>query len=203
MLDHLVLAVPDLARSVQSFTQRTGVAPAPGGSHPGLGTANFLVGLGGQSYLEIIGPDPDQPEPDQPRPFRIDAVGEPRIVTWAMRSTDLDAQIARARHGGFDPGDARAMSRRTPAGDLLAWRLTMPRLDLGGLVPFLIDWGDTPHPASRGLPELPLLEWHASHPDPGSVRPALAALGAELQVEAADRAGLTAVIEGRHGPVRL
>jgi hypothetical protein len=53
------------------------------------------------------------------------------------------------------------------------------------------------------LPELPLLEWHASHPDPGSVRPALAALGAELQVEAADRAGLTAVIEGRSGPVRL
>jgi hypothetical protein len=46
-LDHLVLATPDLAATVAHFTERTGVEPAPGGAHVGLGTRNHLVSLGG------------------------------------------------------------------------------------------------------------------------------------------------------------
>jgi glyoxalase-like protein len=202
MLDHLVLAAPDLADAVAAFAAQTGVQPAAGGSHVGLGTANFLVALGGAAYLEIIGPDPDQPEPAQPRPFGIDDLGEARIVTWAMRTEDLDDLIARALDAGYDPGAPRAMSRRTPAGDLLEWRLTQPRFDVGGgLVPFLIDWGTTPHPTTRGLPEAALLEWHANHPSPDAIRPALAALGADLEVRTGDESRLAAVVQGRAGPV--
>ncbi|MFD8740899.1 VOC family protein, partial [Streptomyces sp. NPDC059618] len=43
--DHIVLATPDLAATVAEFTRRTGVVPAPGGVHVGLGTRNHLVGL--------------------------------------------------------------------------------------------------------------------------------------------------------------
>lgn len=204
MLDHLVYAGPHLADAVAQFSELTGVPPARGGSHARLGTANYLVGLGRSSYLEIIGPDPEQPAPPAPRPFGIDSLTAPRLVTWAIRPADLDTLVAAARAAGYDPGEPRPMSRHTPAGELLEWRLTTPDVALGdGLVPFLIDWGSTPHPTSRALPQTPLLEWRAGHPDPESIGAILTALGAELPVARADRATLTAVVHGADGPVSL
>ncbi|HEV7206544.1 MAG TPA: VOC family protein [Jatrophihabitans sp.] len=203
-LDHIVLAVPDLAGAVADFAGRTGVAPARGGSHVGLGSANHLVGLGGTAYLEIVGPDPDQPDPSGPRPFGIDELAGPRVVTWAVHPADVDAVVRAARAAGYDPGDAASMSRRTPDGELLEWRLTPPALDDGmGLVPFLIDWGTTPHPTTRDLPSVPLLEWRAEHPEPERVRAALTALGVELDVIQGPRPALVAVVGGADGPVRL
>ncbi|WP_375481759.1 VOC family protein [uncultured Jatrophihabitans sp.] len=179
MLDHLVLATPDLAGTVADFADRAGVTPVAGGSHTGLGTANALVGLGPDSYLEIVGPDPDQPTPDTARPFGIDELDGPRVVTWAVHPEDVDATIERARRHGYDPGDAVPMSRRTPAGEQLTWRLTPSR----GLVPFLIDWGATPHPASRALPTVELTTLALLHPDPAAVQASLDALQVLLLVE--------------------
>ncbi|WP_367320131.1 VOC family protein [Streptomyces sp. HUAS ZL42] len=181
LLDHLVLATPDLAATVAEFTRRTGVAPAPGGVHVGLGTRNYLVGLGGTGYLEIIGPDPEQAEPSGPRPFDVDAVASARTVTWAISPPDLDAAIAAARARGYDPGDVRPMKRRRPDGTLLEWRLTDgDTAHPSGLVPFLIDWGSSVHPTASGLPVTPLLELSASTPDPDEIRPLLSAVDAEL-----------------------
>lgn len=203
-LDHLVLAAPDLEQAVTWFAGVTGVRPAPGGSHIGLGTANHLVALGGGGYLEIIGPDPAQPDPDQPRPFGIDALSTPRLVTWAVGTGDLDLTVQQARAAGYDPGDPQAMSRRTPAGAWLNWRLTPARLELAdGLVPFLIGWGTTPHPTTRDLPLTPLLELSARHPDPAPAADALAALGVELSLTAGEPAALIAVVQGRDRSVRL
>ncbi|TXS42328.1 VOC family protein, partial [Streptomyces sp. uw30] len=158
LLDHLVLATPDLAATVADFTRRTGVAPAPGGVHVGLGTRNYLVSLGGASYLEIIGPDPEQSAPGEPRPFDVDGLTVPRTVTWAISPPDLDAAIAAARARGYDPGPAQSMSRRKPDGTLLQWRLTDgDDAHPSGLVPFLIDWSATVHPTASGLPTTPLL----------------------------------------------
>jgi len=204
-LDHVVLAGPDLAAAVAWFAELTGVEPVPGGQHEGLGTANHLVDLGGGAYLEIIGPDPEQREPVQPRPFGIDDLTAPRVVTWALATKDVDALVADARDAGYDPGEPAAMSRRTADGDLLEWRLTPPRFDYGdGLVPFLIDWGTTPHPTSRGLPAAPLLEFAGRHPDPASVRPGLSALRADLHLDIGELVALTAVVQGADGrPVSL
>ncbi|USQ84126.1 VOC family protein [Streptomyces phaeoluteigriseus] len=200
-LDHLVLATRDLAATVAEFTRRTGVAPAPGGVHVGLGTRNYLVGLGGCAYLEIIGPDPDQPAPTGPRPFGLDGLDTPRTVTWAVSPSDLDAAVATARARGYDPGEVRRMSRLSPDGTLLEWRLT----DGGaphpsGLVPFLIDWGDTTHPSASGLPVTPLLELTASAPDPGEVRALLTALGTDLAVSEGP-AGFSYTLDTPNGPV--
>jgi hypothetical protein len=204
VLDHLVLAAPHLEQAVAWFAEVTGVPPAPGGSHIGLGTANHLVALGGGGYLEIIGPDPVQPDPARPRPFGIDDLTAPRLVTWAVGTDDLDATLVRARAAGYDPGEPLAMSRRTPDDDVLAWRLTPARFDVAdGLVPFLIDWGTTPHPTTRGLPLTPLLQFAARHPDPAPVAEALGALGVELTLTTGAPPALTAVIEGRDGAVPL
>jgi integrase len=47
-----------------------------------MGTANFLIGLGAGAYLEIIGPDPDQPQPVGGRWFGIDRLTAPRIAAF-------------------------------------------------------------------------------------------------------------------------
>lgn len=198
MLDHLVYAGPDLADAVTRVAELTGVTPAPGGSHPGLGTANHLADLGAGMYLEVIGPDPAQPDPDRPRPFGIDDLTEPALVAWAVRTTDLDATIAQARAHGFDPGDALEMSRATAGGETLHWRLTPPSAP-GTLRPFLIDWGTTPHPTTRGLPSLPLLMVTATHPDPSWVHAATDALGLEFLVRRTEKATLTAALRTPEG----
>jgi len=200
-LDHLVLATPDLAATVAEFTRRTGVAPAPGGVHVGRGTRNFLVSLGGTGYLEIIGPDPEQPEPVGPRPFDVDAVSRPRTVTWAISPPDLDAAVATARSRGYDPGDIRPMSRRTPDGTLLAWRLTDGDTQHpSGLVPFLIDWGTARHPSASGLPSTPLLALSATAPDPDEIHRLLSTLDTELPVTEGP-VGLTFTVDTPRGPV--
>ncbi|MFG2129984.1 VOC family protein [Streptomyces sp. NPDC048751] len=200
LLDHLVLATPDLAATVTEFTRRTGVAPAPGGAHVDLGTRNYLVGLGGTAYLEIIGPDPEQAGTDGPRPFGADGLDTARTLTWAISPPDLDATVAAARAQGYDPGDVRAMSRRRPDGTLLEWRLTDGSAHPSGLVPFLIDWGTSLHPSASGLPVTPLLAVSATAPAPAEIRPALTALGTQLALSAGP-VGMTFTVQTPRGAV--
>lgn len=190
-LDHLVYATPDLDKTVDWIAELTGVRPVEGGPHIGLGTRNHLLGLGELRYLEIIGPDPEQPESDTPRPFGIDDLTGPRLAAWAVRAADIESRVARSRTLGYDPGPIEPLARRTPEGDLLRWRLTVP---YETVVPFLIDWGRTPHPA-RHLPTVPLTSFALAHPEPDGVRLRLAALGVEADVRKGDP-GLTAVIGG-------
>ncbi|MDH6486383.1 hypothetical protein M2157_002382 [Streptomyces sp. SAI-127] len=47
-----------------------------------------------------------------------------RLDHLVLATPDLDAAVATARARGYDPGEIRPMSRRTPDGTLLTWRLT-------------------------------------------------------------------------------
>jgi Glyoxalase-like domain len=198
----LVYGVPDLVGGVRDFARRTGVEPIPGGRHVGLGTANYLVGLGEWAYLEIIGPDPDAAPGDGPRElmFGIENLTEPRLLTWAIATTDIDAAIRQARGCGYDPGDATRMSRRTAQGRQLEWRLTPDSIDRhAGLLPFLIDWGQSTHPTSAQLPELSLVTVTIQSPRPDETRAGLAALGTEVLVSEAPSARINAVLTGPRG----
>lgn len=201
LLDHLVLVTPDLSATVADFARRTGVTPAPGGVHVGLGTRNYLVALGGMSYLEIIGPDPEQSATDAPRPFAVDGLTIPRTATWAISPPDLDAAIAAARARGYDPGPAQSMSRLRPDGTLLEWRLTDgDDAHPSGLVPFLIDWSATVHPTASDLPTTPLLSLSATAPEPDEIRPLLSALGTDLDLTTGP-VGITFTVDTLLGPV--
>jgi hypothetical protein len=203
VIDHLVYATPDLDATIAELAGR-GLVLSPGGAHDGLGTRNALADLGGGAYLEVIGPDPEQPEPAQPRPFGIDGLREPRLVAWAVRVADLDAAVAAARSRGHDPEPARDMTRLRGDGVRLAWRLTPPPAAVPEVVPFLIAWGDTEHPSRTAARGARLESFTAAHPDPAGVRERLAALDVtDLTVEPAPSPALRAVIETPSGPVEL
>jgi hypothetical protein len=203
-VDHLVYATPDLAAGIKQVERLLGVSAAPGGQHPGWGTRNALIGLGDNTYLEIIGPDPDQPKPPQPRRFGIDELKAPRLVTWAAKGTDLEAIVENAKSHGLDLGQVQAGSRRRPDGVLLAWHLTVsPALNEGGIVPFFIDWGETPHPAAALPKGCVLVALRAEHPDANRIQAGLSALGLNLRVDSVSTAAIIATIRTPNGDVEL
>lgn len=160
ILDHVVLAGPDLAATIDAVEQRTGVRAPLGGRHPS-GTANALIAFtrGGRrvrQYLELIGPDTEAgwAAADVSR-FGIDALAAPAVVSFAIAPDDLDATVARARAAGAGIGEVVPLSRRTPDGRELSWRLGLPEDERRP--PFLIDWGGTAHPALDDIPTLELV----------------------------------------------
>ena len=203
MIDHLVYGTPDLAATVSELGGRLGVELTPGGQHLGLGTRNFLASLGDGAYLEVIGPDPDQPDPEQPRPFGIDEFASPRLLTWAARVPDLSSVLDRAREAGYDAGPALSMTRRRQDGVLLEWQVAFAEHENeDGLVPFLIDWGTSPHPSADAVAGVELVSLTGTHPAPDRVLAKLSALGQELPVTSGSPA-LRAVLRSPAGEVVL
>jgi hypothetical protein len=202
VLDHLVLATPDIAATAEWLADRTGVVASEGGPHVGRGTRNRLCSFG-DTYLEIIGPDPEQPEPPEPRSFGIDTLSDARLITWAARRTDLTTVVAAGSSVGLSYTVPLAMRREAP-GVTLDWHLSLPAFDTeGGLLPFFIDWGSSPHPAASAAPGLRVTGIHGQHPQPERISALLTALGEGLEVHHGRVARLIVEVEGPGGRVTL
>ncbi len=208
MIDHLVYASNDLPSASAAVADLFGIAPTPGGHHVGVGTYNELLGLGGSTYLEVIGPDPGQPAPDGPRPFGIDTLARPALVAWCVRpSRSLVDIIEEARAAGIELGDVAAMSRRRPDGVLLEWELTFPQLTgrFGMALPFMIDWGLSSHPTDTLQAAVQLLGLEVTHPDVQPLRTAFDIIGITTGVDLREGAqpALVATIATPAGEVTL
>ncbi len=120
-LDHLVLAVHDLARAIDDF-RALGFTVMPGGQHPGRTSHNAPVVFDDGAYLEIIawqGPAP------QERWWRtLQAHGE-GLVDYALLPDHgaLPEVLAAANQRGLDtlrgPIDG---GRNRPDGERIAWQ---------------------------------------------------------------------------------
>jgi hypothetical protein len=203
-IDHLVYATTDLEQSVADLEARLGVRPAPGGQHPGRGTHNALLALSDRSYLEVIGPDPTQADTVGPRWFQIDNLDAPRLVTWAVKEAELNKLRAKASAYGICLGPIVPGTRQRSDGSCLRWRFTDPATVVAdGIVPFFIDWGNSPHPAASAPPGPMLESLRAEHPEPAVVMRALSAVGIDLPVESGPRPALIATLRTERGLVEL
>jgi hypothetical protein len=203
-IDHLVYAGPDLDTVVEELEELLGVRAAPGGRHPRWGTRNALISLGPETYLEVLGPDPERDDREMPTIFGLNRLDRPRLVTWVAKAPDLEGRVETAVAGGVQLGRIFAASRERPDGSVLSWRLTDPEVILAdGIVPFLIDWGASRHPAIDAPPGCRLRSLRARHPDPRRVAAMLDAIGSDLPVEAGPAPALIAVIETSTGDIEL
>jgi hypothetical protein len=203
-VDHLVYSTPDLDDGIHLVEQLFGTDIVAGGRHENWGTKNALVSLGEASYLEIIGPDPEQSIHQTPRLFNIDRIDRPRLVTWAAKGRNLTDIVASARNAGIDLGDVSHGTRVLANGTMLRWQLTDPYADrMGGIIPFFIDWGDTAHPAAA-LPTLcNLIAVDLGHPQAQEAKLAMKAVGITTQVVTADTPRIRATIRTPNGIVEL
>jgi len=121
----------------------------------------------------------------------------PRLLTWAARTQSIDEAVKQCP---IALGPVHSMERSA-----YRWRITIPddgALICDGLVPALIQWDCTTHPADnledRGY-ELASLE--GEHPDAATLAAALAELGlANIIVPVkAPNARLAATIRGARG----
>jgi hypothetical protein len=215
-LDHLVYGVPDLAEAIAIFEERLGLTAILGGRHEGLGTHNAILPLTHESYVELIAADPERPTPNHPRPFGLDTLPHPKLVTWAVRSRAIERDVERAHDRGYDPGTVIPMTREEPSGETIAWKLALRAKPVGdGLVPFIIDWGQTRHPSdleaapheaggpAGSQPRGALTEFFATHPEPEPVQAAIDALGLDLEIRCESIPSLTASLSGPAGSLDL
>lgn len=203
-IDHIVYATPDLTLGIETAEKLFGVRATPGGQHPGLGTRNALIAIGPASYLEIIGPDRDQPAPGGPRRFGIDDLRAPRLLTWVAKGKSLEKFAVDAVAHGVNLGAVIPGSRRRPDGVVLSWTYTDPQTVLADrLVPYFIDWGASPHPSATAAKGVTLLSLRAEHPDADRVQQMLRQLGLDLTVTKAPKPALIATFDSPKGHVEL
>lgn len=133
-IDHVIVCVPDLEQSVREFETQHGVVSVAGGRHDGHGTANRLVPLG-DSYVELLAVvDPKKAKTSVLGTWAIHRAAVPGADALCLRTDDLD-EIGRRLDLQTMP-----MSRVTPDGVILSWRLAGLRQALSQGLPFFIEW---------------------------------------------------------------
>ena len=195
-IDHLVYACATLERGMDAIEQLLGVRPVPGGRHPDFGTHNALLALGPETYLEVIARDPESNAlvPSALAELPEDQVS--RLKTWVLRTEEIVQLADIANAAGIGIGSVQSGSRDAPDGSKISWQLTdHSAMPMGGAIPFLISWGDTPHPASVVPRAGELLSLTIEHPEAERVRDMLLVLGIDLAVVHAETFKLGAQIQ--------
>jgi hypothetical protein len=203
-MDHLVFGVPDLARGIEWVELGTGVRARFGGQHPGRGTHNALLSLGGRQYLEIIAMDPEQGEAPGLLYPELKTLSEPRFIAWAVaveNVADIAKRVAAANLESIGP---LAGSRMQADGNLLRWktlRIVGPSVE--GL-PFFIEWQKgTPHPSQTSPSGCRLTSFEIDHTDPEETRRILKSLDTEATITLGARVRLKARLRTPKGEVEL
>jgi len=202
ILDHLILGINDLDRGVAWVEERTGVRAAWGGVHPGRGTRNALLALGPDCYLEIMAPDPAQSSLAWFTQLR--EMAEPRLITWAVHTSDLSALAQKARAAGFETDGPRDGARARPDGKNLSWKLLHLRDNRGGLLPFFIAWDrDSVHPAWEAPKGCNLVRFVLQSPAAEELKQACQTVGVEIRVEPSEALRMIAIVASPRGDVEF
>ena len=205
-VDHLLLGAADLEAAIAWFEAKSGVRAVPGGSHPGVGTRNALVSLGGRRYLEIIAPDPAQTAFNSR--FDVRSLATPRVITWAATAKNVDDLLARARAGGLMVTGPNPGTRARPDGRVLKWRTAavQSQLSIGVFdpVPFFIEWDRASvHPSTDSPRGCELQSVEVKHPQAEAVVATLQRLGIDLPSTPGAAFELRVVLSSPRGKVEL
>lgn len=200
LLDHIILGCNDLDRGIAFVEERTGVRAAFGGVHPGRGTRNALLSLGGRRYLEIMAPDPDQPDAKDPLALHLRKLSEPQITGWAVHPGDLGSFAKKLRDAGVAFEGPSPGSRKRPDGRVLHWQSLTLKDNPSWLLPFFIEWSaDSLHPSADAPAGCRLIRFEAVTPEPDNLAKTAALLFLDLPVIKGEKPQLRTIITGPRG----
>lgn len=146
-LDHLIVCVADLDAAAELFEDRFGVRAVGGGRHLGHGTENRIIPLG-SNYIELLAvSDVAEAASSDFGQWAADQTHGADANAVCLRTDDLDAVCDRL---GLETS---SMSRATPAGQLLEWRIAGLEQALPQVMPFFIQWNISPesHPGRASV----------------------------------------------------
>ena len=199
-IDHLVYACANLEAGIAEIEQLTGAKVQPGGVHQGRGSHNALLSLGANCYLEIIAPDPSQSNVARPLWMGLDQLKESRLTRWCVKSSELNLLQQKTNALSLDIGTIQKGQRSLPNGDQLNWQLSDPKAcAYDGLIPFFIDWQNSPHPASQLPAACELIAVEAQHPEGDLVASILQKIDLNLNIKSGTEVKLTAHIQTPKG----
>ncbi|MEO0340396.1 MAG: VOC family protein [Bacteroidota bacterium] len=203
-VDHLVLAAPSLEVGMDYVEKEMGIRPQIGGQHLGKGTWNALVALGHSSYLEVIAPDPKQEKPTNGCWMGVDQIETPQLIHWAAKVHPIHEVIKMATAQQLNIGQVSGGSRTKMNGDTISWTISEPVSGPdGGIIPFLIDWEDSVHPAESLEQKCKLIEISAEHPEPQVITQQLKHLGIHLPLRKGALPRICAIIKSPKGIIAL
>ena len=181
-IDHILLGINDLQQGIAELERLTGVRAVFGGAHPGRGTQNALIALGGEHYLEILAPNPEDSGIAEARK----ELGELTALTpigWAARTHDMAALERELRSQGVEIGEIRPGARNRPDGSRLAWKTLGFPPSASPLLPFFIEWDPAgAHPSSTSPGGCRLTGFALEDPAPDALREPLRAAGLPVEV---------------------
>lgn len=135
--DHAVIVVRDLDKAVAGYEQ-AGFAVARGGRHPDTSAENGLIGLDGDTYLELFSfADPAKAPRHHANWPPFESGGG--FGSFWCRTQAIADDVTRMRAAGVRAEDSRAGSRVRPDGFEVKFRLMVPSRDEFPYVPALIE----------------------------------------------------------------
>jgi hypothetical protein len=152
MLDHIMLGCNKLDDGIAFVEQGTGVRAAFGGVHPGRGTRNAFLSLGGKQHLEIIAPDPRQTSVEAwaiPELSRLKTLVEPKLVGWVVHTRNIETFVAMLRERGLAVQGPFPASRTRSDGTVVRWKIATLADAGDSILPSFIEWDPkSRHPSS-------------------------------------------------------
>lgn len=202
-IDHIIYTCRMLEEGMDRIEKLLGIRPALGGKHPKWGTHNAILSLG-DSYLEVVAPDPSLKRPKNGTWIDQFLDQGPSLSSWVLQTTDIEQLHVIGKKADIPFGKIESGQRQKPDGTLLKWKLTDPYvMPYDGKLPFLIDWGTTPHPSSSAPLAGQLKDLVIIHSSAKALNKDLNTLGMNLQVNVAPQPQLKAIIETPKGIIEL
>lgn len=201
-IDHLVWYNADLAEGQRHFAGRMNEAPSYGGEHPGEGTANAVMALGPETYLEILGRDPGQGE--EGLDPEVKGLAGSGLYHWAVGGVDVSAVAARAAAAGLQGGGLIPGGRIKPDGTRLEWLCWgLRNHSFGSLIPFFIDWRGSENPAASAPLGGHIASFQILTPEAGKLRGIFDVLGLDFAVIEDREPCVVATLESARGRTEL
>lgn len=203
-IDHIIYTAPNLEDGIQDIERILGVYAIIGGRHPNYGTHNALLSLGNHTYLEIVAPDPESTLEKTKLWLKESFNKGPHLATWVLTADDIQGLHTKALSHGIKVGEISHGERVKPDGSILRWTLSDPNaMPFSGALPFLINWGNTIHPAQSAPSAGQLKKLLLIHPQAQKLRKLINVLNCPIEVQQGPNYKMKAFIESINGLVVL
>lgn len=148
VIDHIVLAAPDLEEAMQQFEKETGIGAVIAGSINGLGIKTARISFNDSSYIEIIAPDPKSAGPIG-QLLKSKGLTELTPFHYAIRTSRCEELKDEVKEFKYVP-DHITMFGGEKDGTPRKWELLfLYGHKIGGTCPYFVNWSNSPHPCAK------------------------------------------------------